>query len=77
MTTLNPQVILAAGALAILGGIGAAMLVLPVPASNAQSVTFILGALAGALTTQGVVKTAPSTPSIPAAESGAPKDPPV
>ncbi len=75
MNAINPQVILAAGALAILGGIGAAMLVLPIPPANAQSVTFILGALAGALTMQGVVKTAPSTPSGTAADSVALKDP--
>ncbi len=75
MSPLNPQVGLAAGALAILGGIGAAMLVLPIPPANAQSVTFILGALAGALTMQGVVKTTPANPSTPAAENGALKDP--
>jgi len=56
---LNPQAILAAMALVMLGGIGAAMLVLPIPPANAQSVTFILGALAGALTMQGTVKAAP------------------
>jgi hypothetical protein len=74
---MNPTVILAAGALAILGGIGAAMLVLPIPAPNAQSVTFILGALAGALTMQGAVKSA-SPPAPPQdAVPGALKDPQV
>jgi hypothetical protein len=58
MTSLNPQIVLATGALGILGGIGAAMLVLPIPPANAQSVTFILGALAGALTMQGASKVA-------------------
>jgi hypothetical protein len=55
---INPPVILAIFALTILGGIGAAMLVLPIPPANAQSVTFILGALAGALTMQGTAKAA-------------------
>ena len=77
MSPLNPQVVLAAGALAILGGIGAAMLVLPIPPANAQSVTFILGALAGALTMQGAVKSAPPTVPSQAADSGALKDPQV
>jgi hypothetical protein len=77
MSPLSPQVILAAGALAILGGIGAAMLVLPIPPANAQSVTFILGALAGALTMQGSVKAPPSPVPPPAGDSGALKDPQV
>jgi hypothetical protein len=72
MNSINPQVILAAGALAILGGIGAAMLVLPIPPANAQSVTFILGALAGALTMQGVVKTTASNVSGAAVQPDAP-----
>ena len=68
---VNPPVLLAAGALAILGGIGAAMLVLPIPPANAQSVTFILGALAGALTMQGTAKIVP--PPIP--DPNSPKGP--
>lgn len=58
--------VLAGLALLILGGVGAAMLVLPIPAPNAQSVTFILGALAGALTMQNSPRAAPAPP--PASE---------
>lgn len=68
----NPPVLLAAGALLILGGIGALMLFVSIPPPNAQSVTFILGALAGALTMQGAVKAAPPAP--PSLTSGL-KDP--
>jgi hypothetical protein len=68
MSPLNPQVLLAAGALAALSGIGTALLVFPIPAPNAQSVTFVLGALAGALTTQGISHaTAPANPPSPPA----------
>ncbi len=59
MIVPGPTVMLAAGALAILGGLGAALLFTPIPAPNAQSVTFILGALAGALTMQGASKPTP------------------
>jgi hypothetical protein len=62
---LNPPVLLAGCALLILGGIGAAMLVLPIPSANSQSVTFILGALAGALTMQGTAKGGPPANGAP------------
>lgn len=65
MNAPNPAILLAAGALVILGALGGALLIHPIPAPNAQSVTFILGALAGALTLQGAGK--PPNP---------PKDPP-
>jgi hypothetical protein len=68
--TFNPPVILAILALTILGGIAGAMLVLPIPPANAQSVTFILGALAGALTMQGTARSAAGTGVAPD-----PKDP--
>lgn len=47
------QEVLAGLALLILGCLGGAMMVLPIPSSNATSLTFILGALAGALTVTG------------------------
>ena len=60
LSPINPQTVLAAGALAALAGIAAALLVLPIPSPNAQSVTFILGALAGALTMQGMTPKPPN-----------------
>jgi len=50
--TINSQV-LAGAALLILGALGAGMLVVPIPAANATAMTFILGALAGAITVSG------------------------
>ncbi len=72
MVPINPQLLLAGFALAILGGFGVTMLFTPIPTPNQQSVTFILGALAGALTLQGVGHT-PVPP--PAGEPGSLKDP--
>jgi xanthosine utilization system XapX-like protein len=58
MNMPNSQTILAAGALLILGALAGAMMLLPIPAPNATSLTFILGALAGALTVSGGSKIA-------------------
>ena len=72
MASINPQLLLAGFALAILGGFGVTMLFTPIPTPNQQSITFILGALAGALTMQGVGR---ASPSPPAGETGSLKDP--
>jgi hypothetical protein len=50
------QTLLAATALLIMGALAGAMLFIPIPAGNATSMTFILGALAGALTVSGASK---------------------
>jgi hypothetical protein len=48
----------------IMGGLGACMMFMPIPQSNATAMTFILGALAGALTMTGTTHTsAPSEPT--------------
>ncbi len=46
----SSQAFLAAAALLIMGILGGIMMFYPIPPVNATSVTFILGALAGALT---------------------------
>ncbi len=56
--TVSAQDYLAGGALVIMGGLAAAMLVFPIPTANATSFTFVLGALAGALTVSGGQKVA-------------------
>ena len=51
--------------------LGVGLLLLPIPTANAPSLTFILGALAGALTLQGTAR-----PASPADSDRAPaKDP--
>ena len=50
---VNYEVWLSAIALVLLGGMGMFMLFQPIPQANAQSVTFVLGALAGAITMAG------------------------
>jgi hypothetical protein len=62
MSPINPQTVLSSIALVILGALGGAMLFEPVPSANATALTFILGALAGALTMQSG-----NTPKPPAA----------
>jgi hypothetical protein len=52
------QELLAGLALVILGALAGAMMVMPIPSVNATSLTFILGALSGALTVTGGAKVA-------------------
>lgn len=58
MTTPSSQAFLAGAALLIMGVLGGVMMFVPIPSGNATSVTFILGALAGALTVSGGSKIA-------------------
>lgn len=58
MTIPSSQAFLAGAALLIMGVLGGIMMYEPIPAVNATSVTFILGALAGALTVGPGVKLA-------------------
>jgi hypothetical protein len=60
------QTLLAAGALIIMGALAGGMLFIPIPAVNATSMTFILGALAGALTVSGSSKIADKLTTPPA-----------
>lgn len=64
--TANAQAILAGGALLIMGALGCIMAFVPIPAVNATSLTFILGALAGALTVSATPKstTTTTTPAV-------------
>lgn len=55
---MNLQALLSIGALSILGLLAALMMFFPVPSVNHDHVTFILGALSGALTTVGALKLA-------------------
>ena len=75
MNPFNAPTVLAAAALVILGGLAAAMMILPIPSANATSLTFILGALAGALTVSGGVKPAqsPAAPSLKGNRNGPPR----
>jgi uncharacterized transporter YbjL len=50
MHGLSSQSVLAGAALLILGVLGGAMMLTPIPQANATAMTFILGALAGAIT---------------------------
>jgi len=50
---VNYELLLSGIALIFLGVLGGMMLFVPIPQSNEQSVTFILGALAGAITMAG------------------------
>ena len=49
----SAQAFLAGAALLIMGALGGVMLFQPIPQANATAMTFILGALAGALTVGG------------------------
>ena len=55
---INYELLLSAVALVFLGVLGGMMLFFPIPKDNAQSVTFVLGALAGAVTMAGGTKVA-------------------
>ena len=57
--------LLAGMALLILGALAGAMMLLPIPPANATSLTFILGALAGALTVSGGQKAASAITQTP------------
>lgn len=58
MSKITAQELLAGFALLILGGLAGGMLFVPIPAANATSLTFVLGALSGALTVSGGQKIA-------------------
>jgi hypothetical protein len=55
---INYEMLLSGLALIFLGVLGGLMLFVPIPKDNAQSVTFVLGALAGAVTMAGGTKVA-------------------
>jgi outer membrane lipoprotein SlyB len=58
MNAPQAQTVLAAAAMAILGVLAGLMMFFSVPAPNATSLTFILGAIAGALSVGGGSKIA-------------------
>ena len=58
---VNYEMLLSGIALLLLGGMGLTMLFCPIPNVNQQSVTFVLGALAGAVSMAGGKKVIAAT----------------
>ena len=76
---MNPipssQAFLAGAALLIMGALGGAMMLVPIPAANATSLTFVLGALAGAITVGPASKAADKITSSGTTNINAPTEP--
>ena len=74
----EPRTLISGATLVILGLLAGGMLLTPIPASNIQPFTFILGALAGAFTAAGGARitTALSAAPVSTAQTGAEDQPP-